>query len=131
MSLDSYCTEKGYWRKIKSKIHCFDTNCRFWITIDVNNRNSFVSQLGHQLPLPFNFSHGNSFPIQQSHNQNYNNFRSLPSSIFGKQSNSWTFTEYELILIIKDYTFLSLNIAYLIYYTSLCFRNELARSWNK
>ena len=38
---------------------------------NVNNRNSFVSQLGYQLPLPFNSSHGDSFPIQQPHNQNY------------------------------------------------------------
>ena len=30
---------------------------------NVNNRNKFVSQLGYQLPLPFNSSHGNSFPI--------------------------------------------------------------------
>lgn len=41
-----------------------------------SNRNNFVSQLGYQLLLPFNSSHGNSFPIQQPYNQNYNNFRS-------------------------------------------------------
>ena len=43
---------------------------------NVSNRNNFVSQLGYQLSLPFKSSHGNSFPIQQSHNQNYNKFRS-------------------------------------------------------
>ena len=43
---------------------------------NVSNRNNFVSQLGYQLSLPFKSSHGSSFPIQQSHNQNYNNFRS-------------------------------------------------------
>ena len=31
---------------------------------NVNNRNSFVSQLGYQLPLPFNSSHGNSTTTQ-------------------------------------------------------------------
>ena len=43
---------------------------------NVSNRNNFVSQLGNQLSLPFKSSHGNSFPIQQSHNQNYDNSRS-------------------------------------------------------
>ena len=31
MSLDSYHSEKGYWRKMKSKTYYFDTNCKFWI----------------------------------------------------------------------------------------------------
>ena len=64
---------------------------------NVNNRNSFVSQLGYQLPLTFISSHGNSFPIQQPHNQNYNKSRKqtlcfsssttfLPSSILWKRN---------------------------------------------
>ena len=36
---------------------------------NVKNRATFVSQQEYQLPLPFNSSRGNSFPIHQSHNQ--------------------------------------------------------------
>ena len=43
---------------------------------NVNNRNSFFFSASVSIVLPFNSSHGNSFPIQQPHNQNYNSFRS-------------------------------------------------------
>ena len=97
MSLDSYRTVKGYSRKVESK-----TLFRYQLQIldkqnatqgnfndqSANNRNSFVSQLGYQLSLPFNSSHGNSFPIQQPHNQNYNNFRSPKNTHYASPAQS-------------------------------------------
>ena len=53
-----------------------------------NNRNSFVSLLGYQLPLPFNSLHGNSFPIQQPHNQNYNSFQSSENTHYASPAQS-------------------------------------------
>ena len=63
---------------------------------NVNNRNSFVSQLGYQLSLPLISSHGNSFPIQQSHNLNYNNFQSPENAnyAFPAQSPSYAPVSY-------------------------------------
>ena len=78
-----------YWERLLAKNEINDTLFRYQLQIldkqnatqgnfndqNVNNRNSFVSQLKYQLPLPINSSHGNSFPIQQPQKQNYSNLK--------------------------------------------------------
>ena len=53
----------------------------------------------------------------------------LTPNILRKRNKFWTFTECELIFKIQDYTSLSLNITYFIYYTFRCLIYELT-SWN-